>query len=80
MKGNCGIQAEFLRLWVEETLGMACNVPEEFSSNFVKCREKDAAGTYLQETKNEKNGGYMCFMDMQQHECSRYCLRKRKSW
>jgi hypothetical protein len=80
MKGNRGMQAEFLRLWVEEALGMTCNVPEEFFSNFVKCREKHAAGTYLRETKNEEDDGYMCLMDMQQHECSGYCLRKRKNW
>jgi hypothetical protein len=80
MKGNRGMQAEFLRLWVEESLGMTCNVPEEFSSNFVKCKEKHAAGTYLRETENEKEDGYMCLMDMQQHKCSGYCLRKRKNW
>ena len=80
MKGNRCMQAEFLRLWVEETLGMTCNVPEEFSSNFVKCKEKHAAGTYFREAENEEQDGYMCLMDMQQHECSGYCLRKRKSW
>jgi hypothetical protein len=47
MKGNCGIQTEFLQLWVEETLGMTCNVTKDFSLNLVKCRAKHAAGTYV---------------------------------
>ena len=72
------MQAEFLRLWVEEMLGMTCNVPQEFSSNFVKCREKHAAGTYLGETKNEENDGYMCLvMDMQTQGSGRDGLSRR---
>ncbi len=80
MKGNRCSQAEFLRLWVEETLGMTCDVPEDFSSKFVKCRKNHTAGTYLRDANNQQDDGYTCLMDMQQHQCSGYCLRKRKTW
>ena len=80
MKGNCASQAEFLRLWVEKTLGMTSDVSEDFSLKFVKCKDMHAAGTSLREAKNEEEDGYTCLMDMQQHGCSGYCLCKRKSW
>jgi hypothetical protein len=31
-------QAEFLKLWPEESLGMTCGVDEDFASNFIKLK------------------------------------------
>ena len=80
MKNTPGAQAEFLRLWSEEQLGLTCNVPEEFLSTFSKTPSHHSSKGYFMDVEDKKNDKYKCMMYTQQHECNGYCLRKRKRW
>ena len=74
------VQAEFLSLWVQSSLGMTCNVPDGFESGFLQCHENHPAKKYLSDVKDLEEDKAHLLLSVQQHRCSAYCLRKRKSW
>jgi hypothetical protein len=81
------VQAEFLKLWPVENLGMTCDVDEDFASNFIKLK-KQCSKKELSKKNSVKKPFFKvedhqmdkdeCLMFTQQDECSSYCLRKRK--
>ena len=70
-------QAHFLSTWAKQSLGMTCDLPvpkETINDNKLN----NPAKKYFFEVEQRLLDQAECLHFFQQHECSAYCLRKRK--
>ena len=71
------VKAEIINMWVENGLGMTCNLSTKYNKYTTKDFDNHPSSLYLIDVKNMELDQTHCQLFLQHHYCSSYCLKKK---